>query len=114
MNNNPNNKHRFLSGEANKVIACPQIFKSLQVNANGVVVPCCIDWAAKNKLGNIDNEKLVDIWEGDKLNELRLKHLRNERSSFLPCSQCTMNEFSEYDSIDDKLELIEKRLSSKK
>ena len=112
MNNNPMNNHRFLNGQAKEVIACPQIFKSLQVNANGVVVPCCIDWSAKNNLGNIDSEKLVDIWEGEKLKELRLKHLRNERSSFLPCSQCTMNEFSEYDSIDSELEAIEKKLNS--
>ena len=106
------NNHRFLNGQAKEVIACPQIFKSLQVNANGVVVPCCIDWSAKNNLGNIDSEKLVDIWEGEKLKELRLKHLRNERSSFLPCSQCTMNEFSEYDSIDSELEAIEKKLNT--
>lgn len=112
MGNNPENSHRFLEKEAEKVIACPQIFKSLQVNANGVVIPCCIDWSLKNNLGNIDNQSLVDIWNGEILRDLRLKHLKGERNTFLPCKECTMNEFTEFDSIDDKREVILERITS--
>ena len=109
MGNNKDNNHRFLKKEAEKVVACPQIFKSLQVNANGVVVPCCIDWSAKNNLGNIDKMSLSEIWNSENLRSLRIKHLKGERDSFLPCKECTMNEFSEFDSIDDdRTRILEK------
>jgi len=110
MGINLNNKHRFLEKEAEKVVACPQIFKSLQVNANGVVVPCCIDWSAKNNLGKIDKKSLVDIWNSENLRDLRIKHLKGQRDTFLPCKDCTMNEFSEFDSIDSERESILKRI----
>ena len=63
------------------MIACPQIFKSLQVNANGVVIPCCIDWSLKNNLGNIDNQSLIDIWNGKILRDLRLKLLKGGKET---------------------------------
>lgn len=114
MNTNPEQNHRFLNQEAKQVIACPQIFKSLQVNANGAVVPCCIDWAAKNNLGNIEKQSLIEIWNGERLLDLRIKHIQNKRSTFSPCNQCTMNEFSEYDTIDHRLKEIEKKLVTRK
>ena len=112
LGENPSKTHRFLESEMKSVVACPQIFKSLQVNANGVVVPCCIDWSAKNNLGNIETLNLLDVWNGEKLRELRLKHLNNERNSFSPCNQCTMNEFSEFDTIDNDLSEIKKKILS--
>ena len=112
LGENPSNIHRFLKSDIKQVVACPQIFKSLQVNASGVVIPCCIDWSLKNNLGNIDKMTLVDIWNGEKLRDLRLKHLNNERNSFSPCNQCTMNEFTELDSIDNDLDKIKEKILS--
>jgi len=91
--------HRF-GGRPGKVIVCPQIFKSLQVNANGYVIPCCVDWSAKNILGNITSTSLKEIWGGKVLRELRVKHLKGRRFMFSPCNSCQMNEYTERDNID--------------
>ena len=70
-----------------------------------------VDWALKNDLGNIDEKSLVEIWNGKILRDLRIRHLNGERDKFLPCKDCSMNEFSEFDNIDDKREAILQKIT---
>jgi len=86
-----------------KRIICPQIFKSVQVQADGDVVPCCVDWNRINLLGNIMKESLYDIWNGPILYNLQQIHLHGNRFNIHPCKNCSMNEYSEIDNIDEKL-----------
>ena len=48
--------------EDNKTITkhqvCAQIFKGLQVQADGKVVPCCVDWKRVNVLGDINRDSI--------------------------------------------------------
>ena len=91
--------HRF-EGDINSVVVCPQIFKGLQINSDGRVIPCCADWAAINVIGDITNEPLLEIWHGQLLKSLQTRHLKGERDQFSPCKGCQMNEFCEKDNID--------------
>jgi len=102
---NVTDEHRF-TGEINHVKACPQIFKGVQVNSDGRVIPCCADWAAINVLGDIHDESLDKIWTGDRLKQLRIRHLEGQRHTFKPCNQCTMNEYCEKDNIDSDAQSI--------
>ena len=83
-----------------KRVVCPQIFKSLQISANGDVVPCCVDWKRVNLLGSANNTSLVDIWNGDKIRKLQNIHLSGNRFDTPLCKKCVMNEYSEIDNID--------------
>ena len=103
--------HRFTHGDLNAVKACPQIFKSLQVNSDGSVVPCCIDWQAKNTVGHVCDNSLQDIWRGKELAQLQKRHLSGERFEFSPCKDCTMNEYGETDNLDHKLDVIAASIS---
>jgi len=103
---------RFDSGELNEVKVCPQIFKSMQVNSDGRVIPCCIDWAGVNIIGDINNEEMKDVWDGKVLKKLRNVHLKGERFDIDPCKGCTMNEYSEKDNIDDMADAIYKKVNS--
>lgn len=103
--------HRFDSGALNKVRVCPQIFKSMQINADGRVIPCCIDWKGLNIIGDINNESIHEIWHGNKLRALRIKHLQGKRHEFSPCNGCEMNEYSERDNLDNHADQILDRLS---
>lgn len=69
--------------------ACPAPFYSLVVKANGDIVPCCVDWRNTLKLGNVNETTLKQAWNGDKMQELRLDHLRGERSHYVACADCT-------------------------
>jgi radical SAM protein with 4Fe4S-binding SPASM domain len=86
----------------NKIIhknICPQIFKGLQIYANGDVVPCCVDWERVNILGNINTVSLAEIWKGSKLKELQKEHLQGLKESIKPCNKCLMNDYCEKDII---------------
>ena len=104
--------HRFFSDTPREMKVCPQIFKSMQVNSDGKVIPCCIDFKGLNDLGNLEREDLSEIWNGTKMRDLRVKHLRGERHEFSPCKGCTMNEYADTDTLDDCAEEILKRIKT--
>lgn len=103
-------KFRFVNSEYIEKKVCPQIFKSLQINADGEVVPCCVDWKRENNLGNVNDRSLVDIWNGKELQELQKKHLNLLKGEIDPCKYCTMNDTCEVDYLDDSIEEIKKRM----
>lgn len=61
---------------------CTQIFKSMMINANGEVVPCCVDFKRINLIGNVNNESLSAIWNGKIENEIRIKHLSGKGGGY--------------------------------
>lgn len=97
------NKDSFRFDDGKKVVkrtVCPQIFKSLQVSANGDVVPCCVDWKRINFLGNVHATSLMEIWNGPEIRRLQNSHLSGDRFNLPLCQNCVMNEYSEVDNID--------------
>jgi len=48
---------------------------------NGNVVPCCVDWAGQNFMGNIFEENLLDIWNNQKYRKFR-KDYKNGQNVF--------------------------------
>ena len=87
-------------GKLTKHQICAQIFKGVQVQADGEVVPCCVDWKRVNVLGNINKDSLYEIWHGERLRELQIEHLIGNKSKIEPCKDCTMNDYCEVDNID--------------
>ena len=89
---------------------CAQIFKGLQVQADGEVVPCCVDWKRVNLLGDLHHHSLSEIWKGDRLKRLQIQHLSGRKPELNPCQNCTMNDYCEYDDLDEHAELCLQRL----
>lgn len=108
-----NNGHRFTSAPINKNKVCVQIFKSMQINSDGSVLPCCIDWKGLNKIGNLNTSTLKEIWNGVILRDLRVRHLNGEREQFSPCKGCQMNEYSDSDNIDSVATLVLEKINNK-
>lgn len=99
-------------GEA-KVIehkVCPQVFKAVQIYANGDCVLCCYDWERKNLIGNLNEATLYEIWHSEKADNIRKKHLMFQKQQFEPCKDCKANDFNEVDNIDLCAEKILERL----
>jgi radical SAM protein with 4Fe4S-binding SPASM domain len=90
---------------------CPQIFTTLAIKCDGSVSPCSVDWNNKNVLGNIHNETLQSIWEGELLQKLRLRHLSEGRHTASPCDQCGLPKYGCIDNIDNYKEAVIKRLT---
>lgn len=86
------------SYEENKQ-ACPYPFYTLVVKSNGDVVPCCVAWDKSLVVGNVSSNTLSELWRSPKMEEIRLAHLRGERSSLAACAQCDVL-FNCPDSVD--------------
>jgi len=75
--------------EAVEKEVCPQIFYVLQTDALGNVFPCTpLGLPESFSLGNINKTSLIDIWNGNRLNSLRITHLEKKRYLFQTCDKC--------------------------
>jgi len=67
---------------------CLNPWLSVSVQSNGNVVPCCFSFGDDIILGNLNNNSLREIWNGDKIKELRQQHTDGTYASI--CSKCYM------------------------
>ena len=68
---------------------CPFIFMYLQFNCDGTVSPCTLDWPRKVVIGNVKNESVEEIWNGDSLLELQVAMLEGKRKCINFCASCS-------------------------
>ncbi|HUW22032.1 MAG TPA: radical SAM/SPASM domain-containing protein [Candidatus Bathyarchaeia archaeon] len=99
-------------GKVVKRQVCAQMFKGFQIQADGQVVPCCVDWRRINIIGDANKSSLLEIWNGKKLRGLQIAHLMGSKDKIEPCKQCTMNDYCELDNIDQYAEKIIERLKN--
>lgn len=84
--------------KAKKVCTAP--FYICAINYDGGVEGCACDWRRSLILGNVKEESLYDIWNGDKYMELRKYQLEGNRSKITECADCKAIE-DQIDNIDD-------------
>ena len=104
---------RWGDGPVVKRRICAQIFKGVQVQADGEVVPCCVDWSRVNVIGHLQHESLPEIWQGKKLRKLQIEHLAGNKGALEPCKDCSMNDYCEVDNLDDYADECMNRLMSR-
>ena len=69
--------------------ACPQLFYTMAVKANGDVSPCCVDWQGTLNIGNVMHQSIRDIWTGAALRNLQRLHISKRRDELPGCRDCT-------------------------
>ena len=57
------------------------------IDYNGDVLMCSHDWGKKNILGNLNKEKIIDVWLSDNAMKSR-KNLSKGDREFSPCNVC--------------------------
>ncbi|KMT22635.1 radical SAM protein [Clostridium cylindrosporum] len=68
---------------------CPVIFYMLQIDVDGNVFPCPVGGLPETfSMGNIKDEKLIQIWNGSKRKNLIKGHLMMNRKKIPVCSTC--------------------------
>lgn len=83
-----------------KVNVCPYIFYSLTINSNGTVSACFVDWKHKIIVGDVKEQSFYDIWNGEKLKQLRIIHLQKMRENHETCGKCGQLNFGSSDNLD--------------
>jgi len=86
---------------------CYYPFYMILVDYNGDVLLCPHDWNKTLKFGNLQKEKLFNIWNGKALNGIR-KRLSNSDRNFGACKSCDVigtvigkDSFDAWDKIND-------------
>jgi radical SAM protein with 4Fe4S-binding SPASM domain len=75
-------------GDVDKsAVACTLPWEVMTIAWNGDVLPCCYDYDAKMVLGNMANQSLTEIWNGEKLQSLRSEFIENKVTNPL-CRHC--------------------------
>lgn len=71
-----------------KYIPCTFLWQALVIFWDGSVLPCTQDFHGYCTLGNVREETLARIWNGEKMVRLRQKILRRDIADLETCSQC--------------------------
>lgn len=107
---NTKNKTNVYHGEGYKEYAvCPRIFYIMTVNADGSASHCIVDWNYKGIIGNARTQNIVDIWNCEAYQDIRLLHLKGERRTVPLCANCMEIESAAVDNIDEYRESILER-----
>lgn len=67
---------------------CRLLWAEMTVRWDGTVVPCCYDLRSEEPLGRFPDEKLAQIWNGEKFTELRQAHVRGRAGRVPLCAGC--------------------------
>lgn len=73
-------------GELQPEDVCKEAFYGFTVHVNGNVVVCDRDWAGENVMGNIFEQTVDEIWQGEKYQKFRAEMLSDEKPSM--CKKC--------------------------
>jgi radical SAM protein with 4Fe4S-binding SPASM domain len=69
-------------------IACPLVLYMLTVSSNGDVSICNDDAFHLHQIGNVNDETITDIWNGQRLRDFRRLHLSGNRNDNAACRNC--------------------------
>jgi len=73
---------------------CDHVENTLTIRANGDVVPCCYDLTSQKKMGNINEQGLNSIWNGEKYEALRTEINSGKPTGI--CANCNVVMKSKY------------------
>ena len=71
---------------------CPQPFQRLIIARDGRISPCCGDWDQDLVMGDVSKSSILDIWNGEKLENFRKLQNDVKLDEFEPCKSCYVKE----------------------
>lgn len=77
---------------------CLRPFSQLVIRYNGMAVLCCEDYIGEAIIGDTRKDKLIEIWQSEKLNEIRIDLLLGNRKGI--CAKCNTTYKSSVESCD--------------
>ena len=81
---------RHLMSRLRDTIGCGIPFYQMHILYNGDVVLCCQDWNRATVVGNARTNSLREIWNSEKMTEIRRLILRRRYEQIDSCKECTI------------------------
>ena len=71
-----------------KRFPCRHLWRCLTILADGTATMCGQDFKAAHPIGNAFTESVEDLWNSEKLNQIRQRHQNGEFGVNALCAQC--------------------------
>jgi len=97
--------------EVKEISVCPYPFYSLAINSDGKISLCFLDWNHKLIIGDVANDSIVDIWNGELLKTYQKLFLTNKRRDIHSCKDCGQMTHGLCDNIDDFSAILLNRIN---
>ena len=89
FDDNRNATSEFFSKHQKRMpFPCNKLWAELNVVSSGKVALCCIDYDAQEIIGDFKKQSLKEIWNGEKFQNIREKHLSYQANKILLCNSC--------------------------
>lgn len=76
---------------------CAGLWNTPMVHVDGSLTTCCLDEGLKNKLGNLKEKSLVELWNGPTINRWRKAQIEGKFEESGPlCSSCNWRSAGAY------------------
>lgn len=85
-----NNQEQKKYSNINYKVPCYWLWSDPYIKWDGNMVPCCQDANAIYSLGNIKNSSMYELWNNEKMQNLRKMHINGEYYSIPLCKDCNM------------------------
>ncbi len=70
-------------------IGCDRPLDQAIISSNGDVLICCRDWYHENRVGNVYEASLSEIWRGQRMRELQQLIEAKQFDQIIMCSKCS-------------------------
>ena len=107
-----NNKGIY-NNKITNVNVCPYIFYSMCINSDGTASLCFLDWQHKLTIGDVRNQSLKKIWNGNSLYHYQLINLSDKRKNLPICKDCGQLKYCMPDDIDQYANELKEKLMNK-
>ena len=91
-----NDKHRGKLSESTKTsfdFACTHPWEEMVIGADGRVGLCCLDHELNEQVGDVKENTIQEIWQGEIINEYRHKQLNLDYKSIASCKDCNAHTY---------------------
>ena len=91
-----------LAMHSTRRVACPMAFTTMAIRSNGDVSPCCVDFIGGTNLGNVEDQSLQELWNGEPWFAFQKMQLENRKHENSSCARCDIYLSDHYtrDNID--------------
>ena len=80
---------------------CAGLWTTPMVQVNGDVTTCCLDEHLVNKIGNLTQQSLVEIWNSEQMNQWRIAQIEGRFEDSGPlCTKCNWRSAGGYPNED--------------
>ena len=108
------NMHKGTYGQSlSEKKVCPFLFTTMVVNHQGIAHLCCADWKSEYILGDLKEESIGAVWDGEKLCRYQRLHLQMQKDKIAICKKCESLSANTTDNIDPYADEILCRLEQK-